>query len=101
MRSLPTVPFARAGVLEESERVGVGVGDSRQRLSRAQRCKGAHHGRDDPRDTDGVPAASIGHTPPVQDVQAGVQHPVVKLGGARAEVTLRLAPAPPPRLTCL
>ena len=71
------------------------MGDSRQRR------KGAHHGRDDPGDTDGVPTASIGHTPPVQDVQAGVQHPVVKLGGARAEVTLRLAPAPPPRLTFL
>lgn len=91
----------RAWVLEESEMVGVGAGDSRQTLSRAQRLKGAHHGRDDPGDTDGVPAACIGHAPPVQDVQAGVQHPVVKLGEAKAEVTLRLAPAPPPRLTCL
>ena len=84
-----------------AEMVGVGAGDSRQTLSRAQRLKGAHHGRDDPGDTDGVPAACIGHAPPVQDVQAGVQHPVVKLGEAKAEVTLRLAPAPPPRLTCL
>lgn len=78
----------RAGVLEESERPDEGVKrGSRQTHSRAQSHEGAHHGRDDPGDTDWVPTASIGHAPPVQNVQAGIQHPMIKLEGGRAEVT--------------
>lgn len=60
---------------------------SRQTHGRAQSHKGAHHGRDDPGDTDWVPTASVWHAPPVQDVQAGIQHPVVKLEGWKAEMT--------------
>lgn len=54
---------------------------------RAGRHKDAHHGRDDPADADWVPTTSIGHPSPIQDVQTGIQHPMIKLEGTRAEVT--------------
>lgn len=68
MRSLPHRTFCkgtdRAGVLEESEMVGMGRETAGRHSVGLRRLKGAHHGRDDPGDTDGVPAASIGHAPP-------------------------------------
>lgn len=87
--------------IRKGKSVGWSRGGSRQTHGRAQRREGAHHGGDDPADTDGVSATSIWHAPPVQDVQAGIQHPVVKLEGGRAEVTPRPAPAPLPHPTCL
>jgi hypothetical protein len=54
-------------------------GGGRKAQSRFQRYEGAHHGRDDPGHTDWVPTASIWHAPPVKDVQAGIQDPMVKL----------------------
>lgn len=69
----PTISFARAGSGLRSWRNQKGQEwGAKGGNSRAQSHKGAHHGRDDPGNTDWVPTASIWHAPPVQDVQAGI-----------------------------
>lgn len=72
VRPLPQYPLQgqdRAEFLEKSERAGAGDREGRRQTHNStERQKGAHHGRDDPGDTDRVPTASIWHAPPVQDV---------------------------------
>lgn len=71
MRPLLQYPLQgqdRAEFLEnqKGQEQGAGkVGGRRQTRHSTQRRAGAHHGRDDPGDTDRVPAASIWHAPPV------------------------------------
>lgn len=104
VRPLPQYPLQgqdRAEFLEKSEKAAALDGEGRKQThNNTQRHEGAHHGRDDPGDTDGVPTASIRHSPPVQDVQAGIQHSMIKLEGGRAEVTPR-SPTPSPHPTGL
>lgn len=60
------------------------LGASRRFLTKTVRIHPkTHHGRDDAGHHDGVPSGAVGHPAAVQDVEAGLQHPRVELGGPR------------------